>query len=103
MDYQNAGFTILSLFPFIFILAMIVNIRMVAVLLKTGDERQKYIVVKAGHRTFIGILILLAFHILYQIAITKTQVEGINSFLLISLIALCYTINIFILKEKYGG
>lgn len=85
----------------IFLIALIViDIMMIASLLKTGDERRQLMVWKVSTFTLIVVVLSLMWDIITSII--KTEAMLINPFVKLSVIAMTYFLTLLYYKKRYG-
>ena len=95
---------ILSLF--ILAICLILIVTTLVSLPKLGDERTKYIKMKAQSYTFtvvIGVVLLEIIESIYLTTWTDSSYEGMNPFSFLVAISVIYLISLLLSKKKYGG
>ena len=94
---ENIGLILFGLF----LLALIVlDISMIASLLKTGDERRQLIVWKASTFTLLVVVGTLVFDVVESMI--KVEAMLINPFVKLSVTAMIYLLTLLYYKRKYG-
>lgn len=94
---ENIGLILFGLF----LLALIVlDISMIASLLKTGDERRQLIVWKASTFTLLVVVGTLVFDVVESMV--KVEAMLINPFIKLSVTAMIYLLALLYYKRKYG-
>lgn len=91
----------------IFLLTIIgITIFMFISLAKQGDERREMIVGKASTKTFVIIVLYMAFYVVKNIYLilsgTNLSPYGMDPFVTLTTISLIYVIVLFYHKKKYG-
>ncbi|MDE5977568.1 MAG: hypothetical protein K2G70_03770 [Turicibacter sp.] len=87
---------------FVLIISMLLSITwMVCSILRQGDERYQFMLMKAIKKTFIisiGILFLYLCEGLYA-----SSVEGVNPFIFLFIVSVVFSMQLLMIKKKYGN
>ncbi len=95
-----------GLFLIFFAICILLIVTTLVSLPKLGDERTKYIKMKAQSYTFavvIGVVLLEIIESLYLTTWTDSSYGGINPFSFLVSISVIYLISLQFSKKKYGG
>ena len=97
---------VLTLFAVFLIITTAVIIAMFVSLAKQGDERRKMIVEKASAKTFAVTVLYLMFcfveNIYKVVSRSDLSPEGLNPFIVLTVIAVIYAVELIYHKKKYG-
>lgn len=99
--------SVVIIFFFIFLLVLIaLNVAMFISLGKQGDERRKAIVGKASANAFAITVLYLLYCVVENILLVATRKnlspDGMNPFIMLSVLAMIYYVFLVYYKKKYG-
>lgn len=98
--------TLIVLFLTVLAICILLIIVTLATLPKFGDERKKFITMKAQSYTFtivIGLTLIEIIEYVYLTNWTDTSYEGMNPFAFLVIISVVYLFSLLFSKKKYGG
>lgn len=91
---------VVFLFVAFLLLLIVLDISMIASLLRTGDERRQLIVWKASTFTLLMVVLGFVFDIVYSLI--QNEAMLINPFIKLSVTAMLYLLALLYYKKRHG-